>query len=171
MDLLKVDLNLTKLFEETIEWNHVANGGRCVFTDVHQTLQHCCLAEEITELEEAIFAEDPVEVVDAICDILFVGVYAWFMRTAGMYDVGNICKNIGCVSTNYTLETLLFNLKAALRDYHYLEICQIILSSSVMFDFELKAAYREVVNSNFTKFPLISEVSHLNFLNIQNQIP
>lgn len=157
-NLLKVDLNLTDLLEETIEWNRVANEGEFIFTDLRQTLQHACLAEEIKELEDAIIANDPVEVVDAICDILFVGVYAWYMRTARIYDVSLLCKNIGCVSTEYTLTNLLVDLKIALDNYHYLEICQLILSSSVMFDFSLKEAYREVVASNFTKFPLVDEI-------------
>lgn len=157
-NLLKVDLDLTDLFKETIEWNEIANGGEFLFTDTKQTLQHECLAEEIRELEEAIIANDPVEVVDAICDILFVGVYAWYMRTRSIYDVSFLCKNIGCVSTEYTLTNLIVDLNIALDNYHYLEICHLILSSSVMFDFSLKEAYREVVSSNFTKFPLVDEI-------------
>ena len=165
MSLLKIDLDLTKQFEETVSWNRVANDGEFVFTDLMQTLQHRCLSEEIQELEDAIHANDPVEVVDAICDILFVGVFAWYMRTRGIHGVDVISKNIGCVSTNYTVHTLLIELKRALEEYHYLEICQLILSSSVMFDFSLKEAYQEVVASNFTKFPLVDEIDIADELN------
>ena len=165
MSLLKVDLDLTEEFKQTISWNRTASGGLWEFTDKKQLLQHACLVEEIKELEMAIKAEDPVEVVDAICDILFVGVYAWYMRTGNLFGVDIISENIGCVSTNYNLKKLHKELKEALENYHYLEICQLILSSSVMFDFSLKEAYREVVASNFTKFPLVNEIDAEDELN------
>lgn len=159
MELLKINLNLTDHFHKTIDWNRVANGGRFAFTDGMKDLQHACLREEVEELKDAIEANNPIEVVDAICDILFVSCFAWYMRSGGQVNVGCLANDIGVVSQDYTLQDLYEEVQAALNSYDYRKICSLIISNSLLFDFNLRGAYEEVVSSNFSKFPLVEDIN------------
>ena len=158
MDLLKPDSDFTDLFNQTVEWNKVANGGEFDFSNQRKELQQKCLMEEVLELEEAIDNNDPVEAVDAICDILFVGFYAWVMCSNREPDVYDISHGIRLAFSDYSLEDFLWHLKIAVEKKDYFEVVKLILEAGIAFNFDLKGAYANVVESNFSKFPEMDSV-------------
>ena len=73
-------VDMTHLFEKTITWNEIGRLGKHNFSDEAKALQKECLKEEVNELRQAITTHDAVEMLDAMCDILFVAIYAEFLK-------------------------------------------------------------------------------------------
>lgn len=153
MKLFDVNTDLVELFDQTIQWNKLANHGQFDFSQSRRDLQLDCLSEEILELISAKHEKDDVEILDALCDILFVSVYALFMKIATSEPIEE------SLSPNFypdlTLDGLVSELTSAFRDEDYFYICELILSYSLEYDFDFKDAYQEVVESNYSKFPTV----------------
>ena len=177
MSFLQVDLDLEQAVSDTLGWNRIAMGGEFDLSHQRKDLQHRCLLEEVQELRDALDSRDKVETVDALCDILFVGVFAWFMhndRNNGTIDIdvlawlvhsdiNNGAIDIGgldhsFVDTTFSLEDLYTQLYKLVSDKKYKTVCELIVQTSILFDFDLKKSYEEVVRSNFSKFPLKGNV-------------
>jgi len=158
MSFLRRDLDLEKSVEHTLSWNKIAMGGEFDFSQQRKDLQHRLLLEEVQELRDALDDNDKVETVDALCDILFVGVFAWFINSdinGGTIDIGGMDHEL--VDTGYTLEDLYTQVYALTSDKKYRTVCELIIQTSVLFDFDLKKSYNNVVISNFSKFPIVDD--------------
>jgi hypothetical protein len=162
---------MTELLEKTIEWNSVARAGVHDFSPTTIDLQHALLLEEIMELKEAIEAQDIVEALDAFCDIMFVGCYAAYLQD--ITSVSNIRVDSSLFNIVATAPTLLQNLFYNLDQRNYVQICNYMLTIAVLMDDDVTAnnntferAYNEVLHSNYSKFPLQSEVSIANELEL-----
>jgi len=156
MSLLQRDLDFDNLIKLTIEWNRIGAGGQFDMSEQRKQLQQECLLEELQELQDAIAANDEVGIVDALCDILFVGIYA-----AALDDM-HFCRgrdfNVYPRTAYHTLQELADKLSSFIDFKYYLTTCLSVVSSSVYFNFDLKKAYENVVMSNWTKYPLIEDI-------------
>lgn len=152
--------DLTNLLEQTIHWNEVGNLGKHNFTDQRMQLQIKCLDEELNELKEAIKADDPVEAVDALCDILFVAAYATYLENGGAVgwlDKANAYDTYS-ISIPFKIENMTEDLVYLFEKGEYELMCATIMYVAPILNFDLYHAYENVVNSNFTKYPLTDDV-------------
>ncbi len=155
MNFLRRDTDLVDLFIDTIEWNRIGSeNGELDLSDQKLELQHRCLLEEVQELRDAIDDRDKVEVVDALCDILFVASYGVFLL--GQTDDNGIDHDL--VDNKFELEDLYKQLYWLCNDKKYFTMVQLIQRVSVLFDFNLKKSYKNVVESNYSKFPKVDDI-------------
>lgn len=173
---LQRDLDFSNLIKLTIEWNRVGAGGQFDMSPQLRELQHKCLLEELQELKDAIAANDDVEIVDALCDILFVGVYATFMDLNSDHDecrFGYIYPEIlldgdECIYRDLVLMNLFNDLEDLVNKRCYYATIVKLVQQSIFLKFDLKKAYENVVMSNWTKYPMIEDVviaDELDYLN------
>lgn len=155
MNLFDVKTDLADLFEKTIKWNKIANYGAFDFSQSRRDLQHTYLMGEISTLFEVVYLDDEGETLKAICDVLFTSVYALYLDTATSEPLENSLTP--CFYPDLTLYSLACEVEEAFDDFDYFYICELILSYSLTYDFDFKDAYAEVVKSNYSKFPVISE--------------
>ena len=167
-------IDLTTLLGQTIKWNKVANLGEFDFSQERKDLQFKCLKEEFDELLTAIRDDDDVEMLDALCDILFVGIYGFFLENEGKinldsfigtYDMidtseNGIFKDGGALFGAFSQELpALFDAEEAIgRSLIYQALCQFAINVGLVLEIDLKGAYKNVVQSNFSKFPLTEDV-------------
>jgi len=168
MSLLQRDLDFDNLIKLTIEWNRIGAGGQYDMSEQRKQLQHECLLEELQELEDAIAANDEVEIVDALCDILFVGIYAAFMNErvfTDQYHYEQRLARVMCAGVfnpdqaESTPEYFVEDIEHFIEADMYWHLIELIISYSINFNFDLKKAYENVVMSNWTKYPLIEDVN------------
>jgi len=157
MSLLQRDLDFDNLIKLTSEWNRIGAGGQFDMSEQRKQLQHECLEEELQELNDAIAANDEVEVVDALCDILFVGIYAASIN--GYYFCNPCDFKANPKMAKETLLAIYNKCRSLILINDYVNICLTIVSSAPYFNFDLKKAYENVVMSNWTKYPLIEDVN------------
>lgn len=173
---LQRDLDFSNLIKLTIEWNRIGAGGQFDMSPQLRELQHKCLLEELQELKDAIAANDDVEIVDALCDILFVGVYAAFMDLnveRDEYTAGYVYPEIfstgdESVCTEEPLLYLVEVLENYINSRYYYALIAILATQSIFLKFDLNKAYENVVMSNWTKYPMIEDVvlsDELDYLN------
>ena len=158
---LRKDVDLKDLFVQTLDWNRVGNQGEYDFSDEKAQLQHRCLLEEVEELREALEERDEVEVLDALCDIMFVASYAHFMQMMDteVEDIQDKGLDHNFVDITYTLDDLYTQLESLCEAKKYYTMIDLILRTSCLFTFDLKKAYANVVESNFSKFPLVPDTN------------
>ena len=170
LGLRKIDL--TYLLGQTIKWNKVANLGEYDFTQERKDLQLKCLKEEVNEFVEAHRECDGVEMLDALCDILFVGIYGCFLEGNGKIDLTEFVFTYDMINTS---DNELFEDKTSLlaelakefptvfesdadRKEIYECVCKMVLATALVVDANVCKAYENVVESNFTKFPLTDDI-------------
>lgn len=155
-------LDLTYLLRETVRWNKVGRLGQFDFSEDAKSLQAECLQEEVNELRQAVKDKDGVEMLDALCDILFVAVYAYFLNNEGKIKYEDFVFTYDDVSYNelkaFDWEEMLNQLDKAVEGELFYDICMVTAGMGLVFDVDFKAAYENVVESNFTKFPLTDDV-------------
>lgn len=159
VEIPKIDL-LDSL-EGTILWNEIACLGAHDLSEKRIELQHSLVVEEARELEEAYKAGDKVEVVDAICDLIFVALYADFLEDhkafkLGLYDLNMDGASVG-ILFSHSDEELLEILYGFVADKLYSNIVQMCIDFGFIYKFDLAGAYNEVLESNMSKFPLVEE--------------
>lgn len=161
------------LLKETIKWNEVARLGTHNFSKKAKDLQMKCLVEELTELIEACDAEDHVEALDAMCDIIFVAIYGDFLSGGGDINYNIYECSYGQINTfeghaEGNELRYLRDVAESLKDlaetgevgddvYKYATSAFSNIGL-LFFDMDFKGAYEEVVRSNFTKFPSTADV-------------
>ena len=151
MSFLKWDTDLNDLFKATLQWNYIAGNMEPDANGQRAALQHACLVEEVQELRDALDASDEVETLDALCDILFVAIFAHYLTDDSKPTLE---LDHEFIDAGYTAEDLYTQLEGLLESRQYLTMVQLVLRTSYLFKFDIKGAYNNVVTSNFSKFPL-----------------
>jgi len=155
-------LDLTYLLRQTVEWNKISRLGKFDFSEEAKQLQAKCLQEEVNELRQAVKDQDGVEMLDALCDILFVSAYAAFLKEGGSLNYESLIFTYDDVVyeelKTFNWEDMLNQMDSAVEQELFYEICMVTLGMGLVFDVDFKAAYENVVESNFTKFPLTDDV-------------
>lgn len=172
-------MDLTHLLGQTIQWNKVACLGSFDFSQERKDLQYKCMIEEVKEYVEATATGNTVEMLDAICDMIFVGVYGYFLEEDGeinlsdfVMDYTKVDLRADGISNPITNGTIFQDLSGEFLKIFTDEEIASVLSRAEIYklcvtaliglglvgNFDLKGAYENVVNSNFTKFPLTEDV-------------
>lgn len=152
---------LHSLAKEVYEWNVIAGNAPSPYVEERQRQvynQEKYLIEEIEELFDAAAKNDVVEQIDALCDIMYVGVYLRILRGTPLF-VETGAKEVDALFgapysdseiTNRKLYTSSTPRNACLR-YPYIEQSALNLISTFGIEIAVSSV-SEVVESNKSKF-------------------
>ncbi len=148
--------NMIAYGHRVAQWNEVARIGRGgMSTDIK--LQTNLIKEELSELIEALSSSDKAEVIDAACDLFVVSSYA--LRLV-QWDTE---KWESCMVPSDTVELQIGSLldlvhKDKLKISDYAEILKQVVALCYKLDINLGYNMEEVLNSNDSKFPTITQL-------------
>lgn len=154
-------LLLKNLASEVYNWNVIAGNEPSPYVEERQRQvynQEKYLIEEIEELFDAASKNDVVEQIDALCDIMYVGVYLRILRGVPLF-VENSDKDVETLFGESYSDSEIANRKlytsatpknACLR-YPYIEQSALNLISTFGKKIAVSSVF-EVVNSNKSKF-------------------
>ena len=147
---------IEECLKTTFKWNAVARSGELVADEPTMSLQHDCLLEELGELKYAFEQKDNVETLDAICDMLFVAAYASLLQSGNelsvVYNVLTHCESSGL--ERKPMQRFITRLEILVEGHKYQELCSELINFGVASGCDFFGAYREVTDSNWSKFPL-----------------
>ncbi len=158
-------MNLIYLYQDVVSWNNFV--GNALNKEGLKELYINLVKEETTEIFDSIRSNDSVEFLDGVCDTLVVGSFLLAVKKQKDfkdYDLSFRKVNIE-PSINYLKDLLnedvFENIEKALS------LVEDIGYSSGL---NIELAFKEVMESNWSKFPLIDSVNPLNEVKyIENQ--
>lgn len=148
--------NMIAYGHRVAQWNEVARIGRGgMSTDIK--LQTNLIKEELSELIEALSSSDKAGVIDAACDLFVVSSYA--LRLV-QWDTE---KWESCMVPSDMVELKIGSLldlvhKDKLKVSDYAEILKQVVALCYNLDINLGYNMEEVLNSNDSKFPTITQL-------------
>ena len=147
-------MNLIPFYQDVISWNSFV--GNDINNSKLKDLYVNLVLEESTEIFDSIKDNDPIEFIDGVCDSLVVGSFLMALKRKEDF------KNHKVAIENVELDTSIMALNDLVKNDTLNNIEKIIdllekLSSTIEVD--IIKACEEVMFSNWSKFPLISEVN------------
>ena len=158
-------MNLIYLYQDVVAWNNFV--GNVLNKEGLQELYINLVKEETTEIFDSIKTNDAVEFLDGVCDTLVVGSFLLAVKNQKDfkdYDLSFKEVNIE-PSINYLKD--LINEDVFKNIEKVLSLVENIGYSSGL---NIELAFKEVMESNWSKFPLVDNVNPLNEVKyIENQ--
>lgn len=166
-----------------IEWNLLAKGKH--HTDIDTlNLQHSLVKEELRELiDDGIIAHNPVEFLDAICDLFVVSSYeAFICRISYLHSVRTSDKTdeeieksaysyvvdlIDVTGHTFGMRELITDLIEAVEDRDYAATVNLVAHLMHQMDVDIHEAMHTVLDSNDSKMPKIDNLRS----RLMSQIP
>tara|TARA_Y100000588_G_scaffold176632_1_gene190642 strand:+ start:7322 stop:7954 length:633 start_codon:yes stop_codon:yes gene_type:complete len=158
-------MNLIYLYQDVVAWNNFV--GNVLNKEGLQELYINLVKEETTEIFDSIKTNDAVEFLDGVCDTLVVGSFLLAVKNQKDfkdYDLSFKEVNIE-PSINYLKD--LINEDVFKNIEKVLSLVENIGYSSGL---NIELAFKEVMESNWSKFPLVDNVNPLDEVKyIENQ--
>ena len=158
-------MNLIYLYQDVVAWNNFV--GNVLNKEGLQELYIDLVKEETTEIFDSIKTNDAVEFLDGVCDTLVVGSFLLAVKNQKDfkdYDLSFKEVNIE-PSINYLKD--LINEDVFKNIEKVLSLVENIGYSSGL---NIELAFKEVMESNWSKFPLVDNVNPLDEVKyIENQ--
>lgn len=150
-------MNLIYLYQDVVSWNNFV--GNVLNKEGLKELYIDLVKEETTEIFDSIKTNDAVEFLDGVCDTLVVGSFLLAVKNQKDfkdYDLSFKEVNIE-PSINYLKD--LINEDVFKNIEKVLSLVENIGYSSGL---NIELAFKEVMESNWSKFPLVDNVNPLN---------
>lgn len=150
-------MNLIYLYQDVVSWNNFV--GNVLNKEGLKELYINLVKEETTEIFDSIKTNDAVEFLDGVCDTLVVGSFLLAVKNQKDfkdYDLSFKEVNIE-PSINYLKD--LINEDVFKNIEKVLSLVENIGYSSGL---DIELAFKEVMESNWSKFPLVDNVNPLN---------
>ncbi len=138
-----------KWANRVIEWNAVARLHD--YSDSNKDKQWALVDEEFKELKQAYKDQDPVEFIDAVCDLFVVTSYWCFLDSQGVIDIEGI---EGLFNSTHTLEQELGMMESS--DIPHKRGCSLlsgVMHLCYLCGADMEGAMNEVLSSNDSKYP------------------
>lgn len=153
--------------DEVVQWNAVMCGDLHDLSDTKWEKQRQLVVEEHEELlVKGIKAEDRIEVIDAICDLFVVGSYWNFLEDGGsMNTTYRLCQHelplVDMVSLQRAVGPKVHEApkNTPRESYNPYVAFRNIMALVRGLDCNTRGALREVMDSNWSKFPTVQELS------------
>lgn len=158
-------MNLIYLYQDVVSWNNFV--GNTLNKEGLKDLYTNLVKEETTEIFDSIKSNDSVEFLDGVCDTLVVG--SFLLAVKNQEDFKNYTLSFKKVniepSINYLKELLEENLFNNIE-----QILSLVENIGYSSGLNIELAFKEVMESNWSKFPLIENVNPLEEIKyIENQ--
>lgn len=147
-------MKLIYLYQDVLSWNNFV--GNKLNKKGLEELYTNLVKEETTEIFDSIKSNDSVEFLDGVCDTLVVGSFLLAVKKQKDFENYKLSFNKVNVepSINY-LETLIN--ENVLNNIE--EILSLVENIGYSSGLNIELAFKEVMESNWSKFPLIEKVN------------
>lgn len=150
-------MNLVYLYQDVVSWNNFV--GNVLDKEGLKDLYINLVKEETTEIFDSIKTNDSVEFLDGVCDTLVVGSFLLAVKNQKDFkDYELSFKNVNIEPSIHYLEKLI-NENVFENIEQILSLVENIGYSSGL---DIEKAFKEVMESNWSKFPLVDTVNPLN---------
>lgn len=143
-------LDFSKAYNRVVQWNALARDGKHNFKEETIEFQKTLVVEESEELEEGFEKASKLEVIDALCDMFVVGSYWHYLQNDGR-PLGFIAKS-ALHGVDYTNQ-IKFMIQHDSSFLYLDSVCTLLYQ----FNGDPMGALNEVMDSNDSKFPLVSK--------------
>lgn len=158
--------SLIPLYKDVLSWNKVA--GNDIRNKNLISLYDGLVHEELNEIFDSILNNDEVEFLDGLIDSLVVGSYLYALiyddnfdnheNSQSIVNIKSVIEKIKIIDIDKSIS------KEASVILHYLENVAYTISDEI----DIVGAFKEVMSSNWSKFPLVDSVNPENeVINIQ----
>jgi NTP pyrophosphatase (non-canonical NTP hydrolase) len=150
-------MNLINLYQDVISWNDFV--GNKINNKELSNLYIDLVKEETQEIFDSIENVDAAEFLDGICDTLVVGSFLLALKRQRDFSDYEISKQ------HVDFKESIFKLRKLVQYNTYENIEEIIIlveNISYSLDLDIEKSFEEVMISNWSKFPLIENVTPLN---------
>lgn len=154
-------LDFSEPYNRVVQWNALARDGKHNFKEETLAFQKTLVVEESEELQEGFDKSSKLEVLDALCDMFVVGSYWHFLQNGG-----RITGFIGCsplYGVDYSSQVK-FHIENNSSFLYLDSVCTLLYQ----FNGNPTGALNEVMNSNDSKFPLVTERDGMELIVLDN---
>jgi hypothetical protein len=147
-------MNLIPFYQDVISWNSFV--GNDISNKKLQDLYVNLVIEESTEIFDSIKDKDPIEFIDGLCDSLVVGSFLMAVKRGQDFTEHKVEEgSVNIVNSIALLEELIKEDCLV----HIESIISLLEKIANSVDIDTVKSCEEVMFSNWSKFPLVSEVN------------